>query len=129
MVPCGPSALNATAVRKPSSRKSSASLSLSCDAGRSIWVLRAMIALRRRARKSAMGSVMVLFLPARLHETGDLALERQAAEAQAAHVELAHVGPAAAANRATVPLADLPLLIARDHLTKTSHRNYLASVA
>src|SRR5262245_15442188 len=77
-----------------------------------------------RARRSAMGSVMVVFLPARLHETRDLALERQATEAQAAHLELAHVSLAAAADGAAVLLADLELLFPRGHLTETSHGPY-----
>src|SRR5919199_3588505 len=49
----------------------------------------AMIPLRIRVRKSAMGSVMLMGdLPARLRHAGDVALVRQLAQAQAAEPEL-----------------------------------------
>src|ERR1700683_93343 len=48
-------------------------------------------------------------LPACLHHAGNFTLERVAAETNAAHIELAEVAARAAANPATVPLADLEL--------------------
>src|SRR5688572_20180308 len=85
----------------------------------STLALRAMMPLRMRARKSAIGSVM--FLPATLDDARHLALERERAEAQTAQVELAHIGAGPAAQRTAVTVADLPLLLARDLLSQTSH--------
>src|SRR5580704_5075050 len=69
------------------------------------WCL-AAAALRRRVRKSAMGSVCIVLLnrllPARFHDAGDFALERHAAETDAAHLELADIPTRAAAHTATV---------------------------
>src|SRR5262245_36888587 len=87
-----------------------------------------MMPLRMRVRRSAMGSVM--FLPARLDDAGDLALQRQVAETDAAHGELAHVRARAATDRAAVAVTHrgrvLALLVrelalAGDHLRKTCH--------
>src|SRR2546421_11003221 len=63
------------------------------------WCL-AAAALRRRVRKSAMGSVCIVLLPAGFHDAGDFSLQRHTAETDAAHLELADVparAPAAAA--------------------------------
>src|ERR671933_1296807 len=62
----------------------------------------AMMPLRMRVRKSAMGSVIDMALPARLRHAGDEALVRELAQADAADPELAVHGPrtpAAAAAR------------------------------
>src|SRR6267143_1403872 len=63
------------------------------------WCL-AAAALRRRVKKSAMGSVCIILLPARFHDAGDLALQRHTAKTDSAHLELADIparAPAAAA--------------------------------
>src|SRR3954466_10938475 len=49
----------------------------------------AMMPLRIRVRKSAMGSVIDMRLPTRLRHAGDEAVVRQLAKAQAAQAELA----------------------------------------
>src|SRR5919206_3695464 len=62
----------------------------------------AMIALRMRVRKSAMGSVIDMRSPARLGHAGDEPLVRQLAQADPAEAELAVDGaraPAAPAAR------------------------------
>src|SRR5580704_6124383 len=48
-------------------------------------------------------------LPACFHHARNFSLERVAAETDAAHIELAEVAARAAADAATVPLADLEL--------------------
>src|SRR2546427_5171896 len=45
------------------------------------WCL-AAAALRRRVRKSAMGSVCIILLPARFHDAGDFALQRHTAKTE-----------------------------------------------
>src|SRR5512141_62636 len=61
------------------------------ERGHSTVCLRAWIPLRRRARKSAIGSVIdiVISSPARLDHAGDITAERELAEAETAHLELA----------------------------------------
>src|SRR5260370_440992 len=54
------------------------------------WCL-AAAALRRRVRKSAMGSVCIVLLPAGFHDAGDLALQRHTAKTDSAHLELADI--------------------------------------
>src|SRR3712207_9299545 len=49
----------------------------------------AWMPLRIRVRKSAMGSVIDMALPARLRHAGDVALMRELAQADAADAELA----------------------------------------
>src|SRR4051812_10796956 len=126
-VPCLSSAFSSTATRKPSSRRSSAIRFFIFEAGTSTLALRAVIALRSRVRKSAIGSVIGVVLPARLDDAGDIPLERQVAETDAAKLELAHERARPAAHRATVApthglhvagdvVRKLPL--ARDHLRK-----------
>src|SRR3972149_4224063 len=78
-----------------------------------------------RSRGSIPAASARTALPARLHDAGDLALERQEAEAEAAELELPHVRARAPAQRATVAIADLPLLLARDLLSQTSHGEFL----
>src|SRR4051794_27057745 len=90
----------------PSSRSSAARCRFSFEAGTSTFALRAMIALRIRVRKSAIGSVMIVPLPARLDHAGDVAVQRQLAEADPAKLELADEGARTAAVRAAVAVAD-----------------------
>src|SRR2546425_12186668 len=65
------------------------------------WCL-AAAALRRRVRKSAIGSVCIVLLPAGFHDAGDLPLQRHTAETDSAHLELADVPARAAAAAAAV---------------------------
>src|SRR3954467_11630334 len=65
--------------------------------------LAAMMPLRMRVRKSAMGSVIDMRLPTRLRHAGDVALVRQLAQADSAQAELAvHRARTAAAAAARV---------------------------
>src|SRR5437867_4183159 len=59
------------------------------------------IRLRVRVSMSAIGSLR-MGLPARLHDAGHLALERQLAEAQTTHLELPEIAARAAAELAPV---------------------------
>src|SRR4029077_11994431 len=79
---------------------------LSFETGTSTrWCL-AAAALRRRVRKSAMGSVCITLLnrllPTGFHDAGDFPLQRHAAETDAAHLELADIPARATANAAAV---------------------------
>src|SRR5690348_13842147 len=84
---------------------------LSFDTGTSTrWCL-AAAALRRRVKKSAIGSVCMYLLswrrlprrlPAGFHDAGDFALQRHASETNSAHLKLADVAPRSAADPATV---------------------------
>src|SRR6266849_9754525 len=65
------------------------------------WCL-AAAALRRRVRKSAIGSVCIILLPARFHDAGDLALQRHTAKTDSAHLKLAYIPAPAAAAAAAV---------------------------
>src|SRR5438270_3891135 len=107
---------------KPSSFRMRAISSFSFEAGTSIFWWRALCALRMRAKKSATGSVKLMFelllysfswrdqlsrastpgscffvarisLPGRLGDAWDLALQCQSTETQPAHAELAHERP------------------------------------
>src|SRR6266576_2661587 len=89
---------------------------LSFETGTSTrWCL-AAAALRRRVRKSAMGSVCMYLLswrrlprrlPAGFHDAGDFPLQRQTAETNSAHLKLADVTARAAAAAAAVAYAHL----------------------
>src|SRR5829696_9646945 len=72
----------------PCSRRIRASSCLSLDDGISTVSWAAMIPLRIRVRKSAMGSVMLMPLPARLGHARDVALVRHLPQADAAQAEL-----------------------------------------
>src|SRR5215470_5959785 len=90
---------------------------LSFDTGTSTrWCL-AADALRRRVRKSAMGSVCIFLLkllPTGLHNAGNLSAQRHASKTDAAHFELADVAARAAANSTAVAHAHFKLrLLAR----------------
>src|SRR5271157_2669969 len=69
----------------------------------------AAVALRKRVKKSAIGSVCIVLLPASFHDSRDLSLERHAAETDAAHLEFANIPAGAAAATAAVAHAHLEL--------------------
>src|SRR6516225_205611 len=80
---------------------------LSFETGTSTrWCLEAA-ALRRRVKKSAMGSVCMILLPAGFHHAGDFPAQRHAAKTDAAHLKLADIAARAAADAAAVAHADL----------------------
>src|SRR5947199_219956 len=75
---------------------------LSFETGTSTrWCL-AAAALRRRVRKSAIGSVCIVILPAGFHDAGNFALQRHPAETDSAHLKLADIPSRAAAAAAAV---------------------------
>src|SRR5260370_1018259 len=75
---------------------------LSFDTGTSTrWCL-AAAALRRRVRKSAMGSVCIVLLPAGFRDAGDFPLQRHTSKTDSAHLELADIPARAAAAAAAV---------------------------
>src|SRR6266480_5253278 len=75
---------------------------LSLETGTSTrWCL-AAAALRRRVRKSAMGSVCITLLPAGFHDAGDFTLQRHTAKTDSAHLEFADIPARAAAAAAAV---------------------------
>src|SRR6266568_8697489 len=93
----------------PSSLRMRAISVFSLETGTSTrWCL-AAAALRRRVRKSAMGSVCIFFLPARFHDAGDFSAQRHATKADSAHLKLADISAGAAANAAAVAYAHLEL--------------------
>src|SRR5271170_814450 len=59
-----------------------------------------------RVRKSAIGSVCIVRLPARFRYAGNFALERHSAETDSAHFKLADVAARAAANQAAIAHAN-----------------------
>src|SRR5207249_4489277 len=95
-VPCVASSSSRKFLMKPSSFRISATRTLSLDAGMSTFSCSARLALRMRVSMSAIGSLR-MGLPARLHDAGHLALERQLAEAQTTHLELPEIAAWAAA--------------------------------
>src|SRR5437773_1578349 len=121
MVPWGPSLEVEKPVMKPSCSRIPAILALILDAGTSTFALRAMIALRIRVRKSAIGSVMGSLSPARLDDARDLATQRQPTEADAAHLELAQIRARPAADLAAVLPANLELRLPIDHVHEFRH--------
>src|SRR4051812_36526114 len=96
--------------RKPSETSTFVIASLVRDHGTSTRSLRAELPLRMRVRRSAMGSVIDIGSPARLHQPGNLALAREIAETEAAHAELPVKRTRPAAERAAVVLAHAELL-------------------
>src|SRR5713101_8259998 len=75
---------------------------LSLETGTSTrWCL-AAAALRRRVRKSAMGSVCIVLLPTGFHDAGNFSLERHTAKTDSAHLKLAYISPRASAAAAAV---------------------------
>src|SRR5947207_3034215 len=80
---------------------------LSLETGTSTrWCL-AAAALRRRVKKSAMGSVCMILLPAGFHHARDFPAQRHAAKTDAAHLKLANIAARSAADAAAVAHADL----------------------
>src|SRR6266567_7284523 len=114
---------------KPSSLRTSAIRILRRDFGTRHFSCRAEDAFRMRVSMSPMGSVMESLLPARLDDADDLALQRALAEAESAHLELAKERARAAAQRASVVLADreLQLALGLRHLGKLRHRPLLVT--
>jgi hypothetical protein len=107
--PCFSSCSWLTPTMKPSSTRTCATRCFIFDDGIWTFAFRAVMPLRMRVSISAIGSVMGMSLPARLHDAGDVSAQRELAEAEAAEVELAHVRTAAAAHGAAVANAHLPL--------------------
>src|SRR5437868_13762768 len=89
-MPCLLSSSTRKFLMNPSSFSSSAMRTLSLDDGMSTFSCSALLALRMRVSRSAIGSVRMA-LPARLRDARHLALEGELPEAQAAHAELAEV--------------------------------------
>src|SRR5881392_229375 len=114
--PCLPSSSVEKALTKPSSLRTWATCSFCLDSGMITFALRAVMALRMRVSISAIGSVIVLPLPARLDDAGNVSPERELTEAHAAQPELAQECTRTAALRTTVALADFELPLAIDHL-------------
>src|SRR5208282_3830976 len=118
--------------------------------GRSRRACLARVAFRIRVNKSAMGSVVILFLtfflffsaglnpetseqapaklPAGLYHARDFSRERVAAETNAAHFELAYIAARASADPASIPHARLELRLAPHFckLTVSSHALYFS---
>src|ERR1700676_1162480 len=81
----------------------------SFDTGTSTrWCL-AAAALRMRVKKSAMGSVCIVLLPAGFHDSGNFSFERHTAKTDSSHLELADVAARAATAAAAVAHAHLEL--------------------
>src|SRR5690242_2213572 len=110
--------------RYPSATRTFARASFWRDHGTSTVDFRAVVAFRMRVRMSAMGSVIMVASPARLHETRDVALPDEVPEAEAAHPEATIERARAAAERAAVVRAHLELGRPRrlHHETGLSHR-------
>src|SRR6185437_13511137 len=85
---------------------------LNLECGMSTYSKSASSPLRMRVRRSASGSVIDMALPARLRESGDVALVRHLAQADPAEAELAVVGARATAPLAAVVVARLVLGLA-----------------
>src|ERR1700732_2781060 len=95
----------------------------SLDTGTSTrWCL-AAAALRMRVRKSAMGSVCIVLLPARFHDAGKFSLSGHTAKTNSAHLEFADVPPRAAAHPAAVshPHLELRLFMGLRNFCGTCH--------
>src|SRR3954470_5178614 len=82
---------------------------LSLEDGISTVSCAAVMPLRMRVRKSAMGSVIDMRSPARLRHPGDHALVRELAQADPAHAELAVHRARPATTAAARVLAGLEL--------------------
>src|SRR3712207_2679030 len=87
-----------------------ATSSFSFDIGMSTWSCSAFRPLRMRVRRSAIGSLTAIYLPARLGQAGDHPLVGELAHADPAHPELAEVRPRPAATPAAVVVPCLELL-------------------
>src|SRR2546421_6671222 len=109
-MPCLLSSSTRKFLMNPSSFSSSAMRTLSREDGMSTFSCSALLALRMRVSRSAIGSLR-MGLPARLHDARHLALEGQLAKAQAAHPELPEI-----AARTTAQLA--PVVATRGELRR-----------
>src|SRR5262249_54565368 len=83
----------------PSSLRISHTRTLSLELGTSAFSCSARLALRMRVRRSATGSLFMRS-PARFHDAGNLALERQLTEAKPAQLEFPQVPARAPAQLA-----------------------------
>src|SRR3569623_3416655 len=106
---------------KPSSFRTSAMRTFSLDEGDTTSAWRARMALRMRARNSAIGSVIVPHLPARFDDAGDVTLQGESAVTDAAHLELPQEGSRASALLATVPETNPPLRWRTMHVDGLCH--------
>src|SRR4051812_13353748 len=86
-----------------------ATSTLSRDDGTSTVSCAAVIPLRMRVRRSAIGSVMLMSLPAALGHAGDVAVVRELAQADPAEAELAEHRARPATAAAAGVLAGLVL--------------------
>src|SRR3954465_7050039 len=86
-----------------------ASSDLNLEAGMSTSSWSARRPLGMRVRKSAIGSVIDMLLPARLRKSGDVTLLGHPAAGDPAEAELAEVGARAAAPLAAIVVAGLVL--------------------
>src|SRR5436309_15582421 len=96
---------------------------LNLECGMSTYSKSASRPFRTRVRRSASGSVIDMVLPARLRESGDIALVRHLAQADPAEAELAEIGTRATAPLAAVVVACLVLgsALLADHLGRLCH--------
>src|SRR5215467_875305 len=102
---------------------------LSLDAGATTSAWRAMMALRIRDRKSAMGSVIDMrHLPARFDDAGDITAQREGPEADTAELELAQVRARATTLLASVLVAHLPLGSRSVHIYGFRHGQFLKGI-
>src|SRR5215208_2862364 len=93
----------------PCSRSTRAISSFSLEAGMSTASWSAWRPLRMRVRKSAIGSVVDMQLPAGLGEAGDVPLVGHLAQADPAQADLAEVRARATAPLAAIVVAGLVL--------------------
>src|SRR5437763_7927816 len=93
----------------PCSRRIRATSILNFEAGMSTLSWSADKPLRMRVRRSAIGSVIDMSLPARLRQARDVALVRELPQADPAQAELAEVRARAPAALAAVVVACLEL--------------------
>src|SRR2546423_12371856 len=114
MSPCLSSSSWLTPLTKPSCWRISATRSFSFECGMMTFAFRAVMALRMRVRRSAIGSVILS--PARFDDARNVAAQRQLPEAQAAQFEFANESTRAPALGAAVAQLHLVLLLARREL-------------
>src|SRR3569832_2206864 len=123
ITPCLVSSAVLTDWTKPSSRRISAMRTLMFERGHSTVCLRAWIPLRRRARKSAIGSVIdiVISSPARLDHAKEDTAEREHTEAETAHLDLAQVRARPATALAAALDTNLELVLLRKPVDQLAH--------
>src|SRR4051812_17261291 len=102
---------------------------LSLDAGATTSAWRAMMALRIRDRKSAMGSVIDMrHLPARFDNAGDITAQREGPKAEAAELEFAEISPRAPALLASVLVTPPPFGGRSVHIYSFRHGQFLKGI-